>query len=311
MPQITPALLLTFLTLLLSLSGCGDTDSKVVFSPDSGKHLSGWISGHKVSARADVESCRECHGENLDGGISLVSCMSPTAVSGFRCHATSPVGNPTGCVSCHGGPPNGPYGDTAPNRQNGHEKMAVLTGCNSCHLNAGTGTPGHASAAATKATVALSTAFRAKTITTTFGYADGKCSGVSCHGGKVTPAWSDSLDLVANDNSVCYSCHEQGTAPATPQYNSFYSGIKAGQNLHALHLQSTLQEVHCTDCHNIGILTDHQKHFGGINTNTFTAPGDTIGNKGSSLPTKIRNYNEATQTCSTNACHPDTTWTQP
>jgi len=74
MPQIKTALLLAFLALMLSLSACGDTNSKVVFSPDSGKHPADWIPGHQASAKADIETCVECHGENLDGGISEVSC---------------------------------------------------------------------------------------------------------------------------------------------------------------------------------------------------------------------------------------------
>lgn len=64
-----------------ALSGCGDENSKAVFSPVGG-HPSNWSTGHKASVKADTESCFECHGENLDGGISKVSCTA--------CHLGSP-----------------------------------------------------------------------------------------------------------------------------------------------------------------------------------------------------------------------------
>lgn len=301
------------LTLMLSLSGCGDTSSKVVFSTDSGKHPAGWQVVHQASAKTNIASCLECHGETLDGGISQVSCMSPTAVSGFKCHATDPVVSQPGCTSCHGGLPNGPYGNTAPNRKFAHGKHTALTGCDTCHLNAGTRSAGHARATAagafTPATVNLDPGYRAKT-GTSFAYdpASGKCSGTNCHGGKDSPSWSSGMISLGAD---CLTCHEQGTAPATPQYNSFYSGTKSGRNLHFVHLNSATQTVVCIDCHNIGILSDYQQHFGGIRTNTFTAPENTVGNKGSALPTKIRTYTTGTKTCGTVACHPDVQWVQP
>lgn len=74
MSQIKATLYVSVLAFSLSLSGCGDTNSKVVFNPESGKHLPGWATGHKNSAKADTESCFECHGDNLDGGIAKVSC---------------------------------------------------------------------------------------------------------------------------------------------------------------------------------------------------------------------------------------------
>lgn len=313
MPQITTALLLA-LALMLSLSGCGDTSSKVVFSTDSGKHPENWKTIHNASAKTNIESCLECHGEALDGGISLVSCMSPAPVSGFKCHATDPVASQPDCTSCHGGLPFGPYGNTAPNRKFAHGKHTALTGCDTCHLNAGSGSASHASASATggfrDATVTLANNVKAKTAAS-FGYnaASGKCAGVSCHGGTIdTLSWRTGTVNLSTD---CLTCHEQGTAPGNPQYNSFFSGTKAGRNLHALHLNTSLQTVICTDCHNIGTLTDYQKHFGGIKTNSFTAPGNTVGNSGSALPTKILTYTPATQTCGTIACHPDAIWTQP
>jgi len=308
MSQIRSAIIAGALMTSLSLSGCGDENSQATFNSESGKHPAGWVTGHNALAMANPAGCGNCHGDNLDGGISKVSCMSPS-LSGFRCHATNPAVTPTGCVSCHGGEPGGPYGDTAPNRKFAHAKHTALTGCDSCHLNAGSGSTNHAKATATgglsAAMVNMSSAFRAKTLTT-FGYdaTSGRCSGVSCHGGQDSPSWSTGVISISAD---CAKCHELGTAPATPQYNSYFSGIKAGVNLHALHLQSTNQTIFCTDCHNIGALTDYQKHFSGIGSKSFTAPRNTVGG----LPTQIGTYDGTSQTCGTIACHPDTTWSQP
>jgi predicted CxxxxCH...CXXCH cytochrome family protein len=301
MSSIKPSHVLLTALLAFALGGCGDRNDKAVYSPEGG-HLSDWVIIHKTSARADVLSCAECHGENYDGGISKVSCTNATAVSGFTCHAISPVASSTGCVSCHGGLPSGPFGSAAPNRKAAHTTHTALPGvdCAACHLNAGSGTVGHAKANAAggrnSATVAGSAFFP-------FAYnADGTCSSVSCHGGKVTPAWAGSITIVANDNSICLKCHEQGTALGVPQYNSFYSGSYSGTdpatNTHASHLG---RGASCTDCHNIGTLTNYQKHFGGILSKSFTTPGDTIG----SSPTKIGAYAASSKTCSSFSagCH--------
>ena len=60
---------------MFSLSGCGDTNSQVTFGSDSGKHPASWLpSGHTTAAKANFESCTECHGSDFSGGISQVAC---------------------------------------------------------------------------------------------------------------------------------------------------------------------------------------------------------------------------------------------
>lgn len=305
MSQIKPSHVIVSALLALVLGGCGDKNSKAVFSPESG-HSSDWMLAHKSSARADVESCAECHGENYDGGVSRVSCMSAAAVSGFSCHATSPVANQTGCISCHG---NGPFGTTAPNRKNAHTKHTALAGigCDICHLNAGYGTASHAKANAaggiSRATVSLTTysSAHAAGSASTFGYTanagaiGGTCSQVSCHGGKVTPDWIGAIDLTSYAD--CIKCHEPRTTGVVSQYNDYYSGSHPVRgNLHTYHIVTL--SAKCTDCHNIGILTNYQKHFGGLATKTLTSPEKTIGG----LPTKIGTYTSSDKKCF-DTCH--------
>lgn len=304
MPSIKPSHLLIAVASMLALAGCGDKNSDVVFTEGSG-HSSDWMSTHKTSARSNVESCRECHGENYDGGVSNVSCMNPTAVKGFACHFSSPVANMTGCVSCHGGLTSGPFGTTKPNTMSAHAKHVALLGsgsCDICHQNAGSGTVNHARATAAggirPAAVVLS---RYSTSGAVFGYDPTKatCTSVSCHGGKETPLWTDTTSLIVNNyNALCEKCHDYGTA----QYNSYNSGYNTekGVNTHTSHL---LRGANCTDCHNIGTLTDYQKHFGGISAKTFTGAAKTIGG----VPTKVGTYSDSPdpKTCSgmTGPCH--------
>ena len=312
MSQIKPSHLLISLVMTLALVGCGDKNSKAVFSQESG-HPANWVRIHNAAAQAGIESCSNCHGADYSGGISQVSCMSVTPVSGFTCHVTSPAQNLTGCVSCHGGAPNGPFGNSAPNRKFAHTKHTSLVGCDTCHLNAGSGTAGHAAASSTggrnSATVALSPVFKAFSTSTSapsaFGYnaAAGTCSSVSCHGGQVAPSFlTGSIVISAGDNSSCLLCHVQGTSAGLPQYNSFFSGQ------HAFHL-GTFVNASCTNCHNIGALIDFQQHFGGIATNTLTTAmaQQTIGG----ASTKIITYTVTpTETC-TATCHASSGTPQP
>ena len=133
---LIPALLLLGLLLLL---GCGDPNAKASFSVDSQKHAAGWLPvDHKTAAEGDVRSCEECHGADLSGGISGVSCSSchlggpgsthpqawgelvainhspyvdtngSTACANAACHGADLSGIPQSgpsCSSCHlGGP---------------------------------------------------------------------------------------------------------------------------------------------------------------------------------------------------------------
>lgn len=324
MPQIKLPLIAIFIAAGLTLGGCGDKNDKAIFTQETAhKANADWVHTHKTTvktpatAQADLDACAECHGGEyegrilvFDGGISKVNCMSGAkAQSGFTCHFSSPVEDPAGCVSCHGGLPNGPFGTTAPNRQGAHTKHTALSGigCAMCHLNAGSGTSGHAKATTqADGTLGYSKATIASYDTITFND-NGTCDNVSCHGGKTTPVWTASINMgdaadptksPSDCNVVCKQCHEQGTSAGRPQYNSYYSG------LHVFHIGGIVG-AKCTDCHNIGTLTNFQQHFGGIATKTFTSPKNTIGN----APTKILTYTYSAAkggyTCAavTNGCH--------
>lgn len=85
MPQIIKiALALACLVVLGGLGGCGDENSRSTYDPEQGNHPSGWLpSGHAGPARAHLDSCRDCHGQDFSGGIAKVACT--------QCHLGGPL----------------------------------------------------------------------------------------------------------------------------------------------------------------------------------------------------------------------------
>ena len=202
-------------TLLFALTACGSGNSSFAPTTDSsGNHPANWNRTHKATAATSPASCTSCHGRDLAGGISNVSCMSPNPINGLSCHATLPVVAGQAvvtCVSCHGGLPSGPTGVIAPNRAGAHAKHLALNGvtCAACHNGAGSGTVLHADGTTN---VLFTAAFNAKTGAASFN--NNRCSSTSCHGGQTTPDWYTGAITVATG---CLSCHKQGTAGNTPQ----------------------------------------------------------------------------------------------
>ena len=99
--------------LVMSLSGCGDSNPQAGFDPVASVHVANWLpSGHKATARVDITGCADCHGQDLQGGISKVSCTrchlgSATSVHpvlwgdfAYAFHAGYVKTNPTGSNSC-------------------------------------------------------------------------------------------------------------------------------------------------------------------------------------------------------------------
>lgn len=245
---MSPIIAISRLSLLLSFvvlvaAGCGTPNDQSAFDPDTNKHVAGWILAHPPAAQENIDSCKECHGEDLLGGISGVSCSS--------CHPSG-ISSMTGCTSCHGRPPTG---GVAPNRRGAHTVHNALPHvtnvCDTCHSNAGTGTQNHFNSIID---VLFLSAYNAKSGAAVRN-ADGTCSSVSCHGGQMAPAW---LTGVIDVDTQCTSCHAFGST----EYNSYFSGQ---HDLHA----NTFQ-FPCTHCHDTTKLTT--SHFASLNTTTMEGP---------------------------------------
>src|ERR1700693_2361765 len=80
-----PIIIIAILGLMM-LAACGTSTSNknTTFDAEKGTHSADWLpQKHCLAARADLNSCKECHGDNLDGGLAGVNCM--------QCHLGSPV----------------------------------------------------------------------------------------------------------------------------------------------------------------------------------------------------------------------------
>ena len=154
--------------LALLIAGCSKQHG-TPFDPDSG-HPSDFFSTHAAAYLASVGACATCHGDDLLGGISTVSCFSASR-DGRACHPGGPGGHPAGwlalhsataptqaslCAACHDNPAN----TLAPNcfnnslchgAKSGHianwlsihssTSTSLASSCAACHQSA-PGTPG-------------------------------------------------------------------------------------------------------------------------------------------------------------------------
>jgi predicted CxxxxCH...CXXCH cytochrome family protein len=168
------------------------------------------------------------------------------------------------CTSCHSAPPITPSIELPdrPDRQAAHNEHDGFTAstmdCSACHQGGGTGELSHydridQTTPDYPADVVLATDFYSNANgDATYNDVDRTCSGVSCHGGLITPDWLDDPPLLPpwDVNTDCTRCHSEGTSDrVNSEYNSYYSGE------HTKHLDFGYT---CTDCHNTDKLaTNH------------------------------------------------------
>jgi len=207
--------------------------------------------GHS-SAGNMASVCNLCHGVTLSGpeeGGTGPACKS--------CHTQLQAGiipEVGSCNSCHENSPT----------SLGHPVHLAMVGaadnCTSCHSGSGSGGPSHFNGLID---VVMLSKFNAKNGTAL--YSNGSCSQTSCHGGNVTPAWGNTLDVATE----CALCHQRGTASQTPHYNSYFSGE------HALHLNSV--GLSCPDCHDMTVSSNGASHFSNMGTPSFElSPSKTV-----------------------------------
>lgn len=227
-------------------------------------HLGGVNSVHPVEWGTSIDSAHaayvdtngntacanaNCHGTNLEG----VDNSGPACTS---CHVKGSPITLTGCTSCHANPPSGTVYPDVKGAHTAHNALTNVTSvCDTCHRGAGTNTVNHYNGVVN---VLFLSTYNAKSGSAVHN-PGGTCSTVSCHGGKQTPAWlTGTIDV----NTQCTLCHVYGTALATPEYNSFYSGE------HDFHVNS--EGLSCTECHDTTLLAVN--HFTTLNTSTMEGP---------------------------------------
>jgi len=220
---------------------------------------------HSVDAKLQVEDCRECHGADLRGGTSRVSCD--------ECHDD---GWRTNCTFCHGGelnstgaPPRDLDGTTDSRLISFAAHTAHVTGtrhgataCRSCHteptdvLTAGhmfDNTPGAVE-------VSLAGGLSPHGVWD----GDGGCTSLYCHGN----GRSENGTSHAGDASLtCDSCH--------PSLASGTAGWSTMSGDHNRHLR---KGITCSECHNAVVrsgesISGPSLHVNGRPDRMFTANG--------------------------------------
>ncbi len=75
--------------LVALLAACSSQNSQAIFDPQTGKHPANWLQTHPTNFLNKPSQCTECHGADLHGGTSGVSCFS-ASFGGVGCHASGP-----------------------------------------------------------------------------------------------------------------------------------------------------------------------------------------------------------------------------
>jgi len=108
------------IVVLIAIFGCGTANKNNVYDPATG-HPANW--DHGSAYLSDTGSCTTCHGSDLMGGTSKVSCYSDS-YNGQSCHSAGPGGHPSGWSL----PENhGLVAKSAPSGNSG------FSSCKSCH----------------------------------------------------------------------------------------------------------------------------------------------------------------------------------
>ncbi len=64
-----------------------------------GEHPADFVAAHPAYAGSSAAACAPCHGDDLRGGISQVSCFS-ASWNGVACHASGPAFHPASWLDC-------------------------------------------------------------------------------------------------------------------------------------------------------------------------------------------------------------------
>ncbi len=189
-----------------SIWGCNKANSNAPALDASGKHPATWYVDHRAAYMTNPNQCPQCHGSDLKGGISKVSCSSDS-FNGLPCHTSFP---PSGTH------PQG-WRDPLQHGAKAKAQPGIFSGFASCQICHGVDFTGGIAA------VSCFTPSR---------------NGFSCHGVNAphSPApWLTSPspthtstvnDMAGSNPAVCALCHLGNRTP--PQYQPLPAGTQAG-----------------------------------------------------------------------------------
>jgi predicted CxxxxCH...CXXCH cytochrome family protein len=189
------------------LCSCSTANDDAVELDASGKHQENWFVDHRAAFLSSSSKCSGCHGSDLRGGISRVSCFSPL-FNGQTCHAKGPSGHPAGWRDP------GLHGATAKS-QPGTE--SGFSSCRNCHGSDFAG--GVAGVSCFSASTASGACHVRNSV------AVGSPHSPLPWRTYPSPTHTDTVDDAAGSNAtVCAFCHTAGRNLRTPIIASYASG---------------------------------------------------------------------------------------
>ena len=238
-----PSLAIGLLPIMVvfTLSGCADNNSQATFEATTGKHTNDAtlrIAGHSTVAKKTDETCKECHGEDLKGGISKVNCTTQCHLeSADKVHKSAwgsftyinhkETTDPSRCAnaSCHA------KGGAA-------DKKDCAT---ACHIGDATNKHGWGTSAAIysghKAYVEANK--------------DTTCANIACHGVNLDGAIQ--ANGLPATGPACDSCHLGNTGSGANIIYAVHPAIAAGNTWSVAHQNSSIPRAKCDNlaCHGV------------------------------------------------------------
>ncbi len=281
---------LIIITLVIAGTGCSNPNSQAQLNPETGTHAANWYIDHRAAFLANQAQCAECHGADLHGGISNVSCFS-TSFNGMSCHANGPSGHPAGWAdpTLHG-----VSAKAVPNAAT----MSGFSTCQACHgsdFSGGTANIGCASCHGGSAPHPISW------ITGTYTHTNADTGNASvcalCHtNGQNSPIAPPSPPAPAGtlpgcfNNTLCHATPACGSCHGIPPDGTAFPNT-AGQ--HAVHA-GLGSYINCDTCHT-GAGAGTANHQNGIADVSIAAAYN--------AKSGVAGYNASGLTCSNVSCH--------
>jgi predicted CxxxxCH...CXXCH cytochrome family protein len=269
-----------------------------------GGHPAGWADkaqhGYEVN-RTGLAGCKSCHGTDLTGGSSGVSCTTCHTTAGFASWATS-------CTFCHGNrttgrqsPPVDTQGRTASSNvsvgaHDAHVGSAVSSAiaCTECHASRGDviTDAAHVDGNGTAEVVfgALARTGGKAPVYTRASATSATCASTYCHGaftGGVSSGVGATVSWTSTTAATCTSCH--GSPPSTGKHSKHVGG----------------EGVACYVCHNAVVtasnaIADATLHVNGAKDVRLggTWSGNSI----------TGTWTAGARTCSNLSCHGSKSW---
>jgi len=298
----------------LATAGCSDSRGGTVYTADSG-HSSGWLTAHGAKFLAEPinasgglsksNQCAQCHGTDLKGGISAVTCFN-TGRNGRACHAGGPGAHVSATwdePSEHGAAakaaPSGIQGMFNCRKCHGGDLTGGLVGksCYSCHTDTPHAPKPWRGAARRHTDVDEGNASACG------GCHAGTFAGAKPETGSQARCFNGTLCHATPGGGSCYACHgTEGVNIAPPASLSGATGQSDPKvGAHQSHLTAKhgySDTVACGECHTFPYSIDEPGHRDGDFIAEVPLAGKLATNNGASP-----SYGFTTGKCSNTYCH--------